>query len=192
MKRPFCTATALISVFILTTSLAIAQTTAPLDTKKLTSIGKYVNSAEAYHMWKSNPDKVNILDVRTPEEYTFIGHAAAAHNVPSKVWTGKFDPASKDFTLDDNPEFEARVKKLFSPDDTILVMCRSGQRSAVAVNRLAKAGFKNAYNILDGFEGDKVSDKSNPNYGKRMLDGWKNSPAPWTYDLDPKLVYEGN
>jgi rhodanese-related sulfurtransferase len=64
-----------------------------------------------------------------------------------------------------------------------------GGRSAKCINRLAKAGFKTVYNIVDGFEGDKVSDKNDPNYGKRTKNGWKNSGAPWTYDLDPKLMY---
>ena len=40
-----------------------------------------------------------------------------------------------------NPDFIDHVKERFKPDDTILVMCRSGGRSAMAVNMLAKAGF---------------------------------------------------
>jgi rhodanese-related sulfurtransferase len=37
-------------------------------------------------------------------------------------------------------------------------MCRSGDHSALAVNALAKAGFVNVYNIIDGMEGDKMND----------------------------------
>ncbi len=36
-----------------------------------TSLGLYVTGKEAYTMWKANPEQVNILDVRTFEEYTF-------------------------------------------------------------------------------------------------------------------------
>ena len=68
-------------------------------------------------------------------------------------------------------------------------MCRSGGRSAFAVNMLSKAGFKNVYNIIDGFEGDKVKNPNSYFNGKRLVNGWKNSGAPWTYDLDPKLMY---
>jgi rhodanese-related sulfurtransferase len=39
------------------------------------------------------------------------------------------------------------------PDDMLLVICRSGGRSAMAINALAKAGFKNVYNIIEGMEG---------------------------------------
>jgi rhodanese-related sulfurtransferase len=68
-------------------------------------------------------------------------------------------------------------------------MCRSGHRSAASIEKLAKAGFKNVYNIYDGFEGDKVKDKNDPNYGKRTIKGWRNAGAPWTYDLDINLMY---
>ena len=87
-----------------------------------------------------------------------------------------------------NKDFIAHVKERFTPDDTILVMCRSGGRSAMAVNALAKAGFTQVHNIIDGFEGDKVEDPESVYHGKRMRNGWKNA-APWTYDLDPQLVW---
>lgn len=57
----------------------------------------------------------------------------------------------------------------------------------MAVNQLAAAGFKNVYNITDGFEGDKVEDPDSVFFGKRMRNGWKNS-APWTYGIDPEKI----
>ena len=74
-----------------------------------------------------------------------------------------------------------------APTDVSLVMCRSGGSSAMAVNALAAAGFKNAYNIVDGVEGDKVHDPNSVFDGKRMRNGWKNS-APWVYSIDPEKV----
>lgn len=171
------------------TSIAAADSVVPKDDKKKTEAGKYVTAADAYAMWKANPDKIKVVDCRLPQEYVFVGHAPMAYNIPSKVWTGKWDPEKKDYVLEDNPAFETHAKKLFSLNDTILVMCRSGHRSAASVNRLTKAGFTNVYNITDGFEGDKVSDEESFFKGKRMKNGWKNSCVPWTYDLDPQLVY---
>lgn len=168
---------------------AFGQTPAPKDERKHTTAGKYATSVEAYEMWKAAQDKVKVLDVRTPEEYVYVGHPPMAFNVPSKVWSGKFNAEKKDYDLDDNADFEAQVKKLFPPDTTLVVLCRSGHRSAAAVNRLTRAGFTNVYNIVDGFEGDKISDEDSYNKGKREKNGWKNSTAPWTYDLDAKLVY---
>ncbi len=67
-------------------------------------------------------------------------------------------------------------------------MCRSGGRSAMAVNLLAKAGFTNVYNIIDGMEGDTVDDPASVFQGQRLKNGWKNSGSPWTYDLTPERM----
>jgi rhodanese-related sulfurtransferase len=189
MKRKMLFFITALVVFLAFVSLAIAQTSAPSDERKRTEAGKYVTALQAYEMWKANPDKVKILDCRTPEEYVFVGHAPMAYNIPSKVWIGKWNAEKKDYDLPDNSDFESEAKKKFSADDPILVMCRSGHRSAASVNRLTKAGFKNVYNIFDGFEGDKIKDAESYYDGKRMKNGWRNCGAPWTYDLDPKLLY---
>jgi len=47
-----------------------------------TTLGLYATPREAYDMWKANPVKVHIIDVRTSEEYTFVGHADMARNIP--------------------------------------------------------------------------------------------------------------
>ena len=173
-------------------SMVWAETPAPKDERKHTTIGKYVTSVEAYEMWKANPGKIKIFDVRTPEEYVFVGHAPMAINSPSMLWTGKWNAEKKDFPLESNADFEALVKQKAGVDDMIMIMCRSGHRSAAAVNRLAKAGFTNAYNIVDGFEGDVISDEDSYDKGKRAKNGWKNSPAPWTYQLESELIYSGS
>jgi hypothetical protein len=87
--------------------------------------------------------------------------------------------------MEPNPGFVSRVKELFKPEDTILAMCRSGGRSAMAVDLLAKSGFKNVYNVTDGMEGDTVEDPESVFRGQRIKNGWKNSGLPWTYELDP-------
>jgi rhodanese-related sulfurtransferase len=74
------------------------------------------------------------------------------------------------------------------PNDTLMVMCRSGGRSAIAVNFLAQAGFKHAYNITDGMEGDAVVDPTSIFQGQRLVNGWKNSGCPWTYKLTPERM----
>jgi hypothetical protein len=58
----------------------------------------------------------------------------------------------------------------------------------MAINLLAKSGFKYLYNIVDGMEGDMVKDSENLYYMKRMKNGWKNSGTPWTYDINPEQV----
>jgi rhodanese-related sulfurtransferase len=156
---------------------------------KQTVLGLYITAAEAYQRWKADPDNVKIIDVRTPEEYVFVGHPEMAWNVPLKFLAYEWDAAKGKSVMKTNPDFVAQVKRIVKPTDTVLVTCRSGQRSGPAVNLLAEAGIKEAYSVIDGVEGDKVSDPENVFHGKRMKNGWKNSGLPWTYDLDPKLMY---
>ena len=152
---------------------------------KQTALGLYVTAKEAYEKWHADPENVNILDVRTPEEYIFIGHAEMAWNIPLTFQTYEWDASKGHFSEKSNPDFLAQVKELFAPEDTILITCRSGGRSAIAVNLLAENGFKNAYTITDGMEGDMVKDPESLYNGKRMKNGWKNSGVPWTYTIDP-------
>lgn len=160
-----------------------------LPKSKQTDLGLYITAKEAYEQWKLNPDHIKILDCRTPEEYAFVGHASMAYNVPGRFFAYKFDNEKNAPVMIDNPDFLKEVNMKFKPDDTIFVMCRSGGRSAESVNILAKAGFKNVFNIIDGFEGDTIKDPGSYFDGKRMRNGWKNSGAPWTYKLDIRLMY---
>jgi rhodanese-related sulfurtransferase len=156
--------------------------------RKQTCLGNYVTAQEAYDMWKAAPGRVHIIDVRTPEEYVFVGHAEMARNIPILFVKHEWNADINEFAVEPNPDFISEVKRLFAPTDTLLVMCRSGDRSALAVNALAKAGFVNVYNIIDGMEGDKVDDPGSTHHGKRMKNGWKNCGSPWTYNVNPELT----
>jgi rhodanese-related sulfurtransferase len=156
-----------------------------LPKEKQTALGLYVTAKEAYEKWQASPDKVKIFDVRTPEEFIFVGHPTMAWKIPVAAQTWQWDAAKKQFPLKPLPDFVSRVKEVAKPSDTILVTCRSGGRSAIAVNMLAQAGFKNVWNIVDGFEGDRVEDAESVFHGMPMRNGWKNSGCPWTYDLTP-------
>lgn len=158
-----------------------------LPKEKQTTLGLYLTSAQAYEKWKATPDKVKVIDVRTPEEYGFVGHPEMAWNVPIAFVSYERVNGKTEYGAKMNPDFIGEIKKLAGPTDTLLLMCRSGGRSAMAVNQLAAAGYKNAYNITDGFEGDKVDDPQSVFLGKRMKNGWKNS-VPWTYSIDPEMI----
>jgi len=154
-----------------------------------TNLGLYVTSAQAYEMWKADPERIKILDVRSPEEYWMVGHAEMARNIPVAFVKYKWNFERDEYFAEPNQEFLSSVKNVFSPTDTILVTCRSGERSALAVNILANGGFVNVYNIIDGFEGDKVNDPENVYHGKRMKNGWRNSGLPWTYHMNQDLIW---
>ena len=161
------------------------DTNANLPAAKQTALGLYVTAKEAYERWRASPDKVKILDVRTPEEFMWVGHAPMAWLVPLLAVTYVWDDAKKQFPARPLPDFVDRVRKLATPDETLMVMCRSGGRSAMAVNQLAQAGFKHVYNITDGMEGDAVKDVDSVFVGQRLRNGWKNAGCPWTYEIAP-------
>ena len=163
-------------------------TTIDLPEAKRTTLGLYVTSAEAYEMWKTAPETVKILDVRTPEEFIFVGHAEMAWNIPAFLQTYEWETSTRRFSMKPEPEFMTKVKQVLKPTDTILVTCRSGGRSAMAVNQLAAAGFTKVYNITDGVEGDPVDDPASVFHGKHVRNGWKNSGLPWTFSVDPKRM----
>ncbi len=164
-----------------------ADTSTPENPKKQTLAGKYLNAQEAYYKWLQKKD-IKVLDVRSAAEYVLTGHATMAVNIPVREWTGKYDMAKKDAVFAENPDFLKQFKARFKPEDEIFMMCRSGSRGAEAVNIAFKEGYQNVWNIVDGFEGDKVRDKDSYFDGKRMRNGWKNSGAPWTYDINPELT----
>lgn len=160
--------------------LSLADSSPPKE--KQTVLGMYLTAKEAYEKHAADPVSMHLLDVRTPGEYVFVGHAPTAVNIPVLFLTPGITPENKP-VMPSNGNFVAEVEKRYKKTDTILVMCRSGGRSAAAVNKLAAAGYANVYNIVDGFEGD--ADER----GLRTINGWKNSGAPWTYKLDPNLAY---
>lgn len=168
---------------------AAASASQELPAKKMTSLGLYVNAQKAYSMWKSNPVDVVIIDCRTPEEYVFVGHAPMAHNIPLKLMTTIWDEKKNNYKTDVNPDFVEEIKKRFNKNQTLILMCRSGSRSAKGTDLLAEAGYKNVYTVTDGFEGDKVKDPNSYFKGRRMLNGWKNSGNPWTYSCEKDLMY---
>jgi len=150
---------------------------------KQTVLGLYVTAKEAYEKWKAEPEKVKIIDVRTPEEFLFVGVPTMAWKIPVAAQSYEWDAEKKQFPMKPLMDFAARVQTVAKPGETIMVMCRSGGRSAIAVNFLAKAGFKNVYNIIDGMEGDVNGDSESVAQAQPLKDGWKNSGCPWTKQL---------
>jgi rhodanese-related sulfurtransferase len=91
-------------------------------------------------------DNVQLVDVRTPEEYS-TGFIANAQNI--------------DYF---SPTFDEDIKKL-DKEKPVIVYCKSGGRSAKCSEKLLKAGFVKIYNLEGGItewkhEGLKIN---NPN-----------------------------
>ncbi|MBF0587964.1 MAG: sulfurtransferase [Magnetococcales bacterium] len=170
-----------------------------LPKKKQVSSRQYLTSIQAYAMKKATIDgkadvkPVLFLDVRTRAELNFLGTPTVTDaNIPFKVMSYIYNPAKKSYKLSVNPNFLFHVEDLLSkkglPRDTaIILICRSGGRSATAANLLYSAGIKNVYTVVDGYEGDTA--KAGPMRGMRVVNGWKNSGMPWTYRLKQEHIY---
>jgi rhodanese-related sulfurtransferase len=159
-----------------------------LPKEKQTTLGLYVTAKEAYAKWQAAPDSIKIIDVRTPEEFLFVGHPTVAWKIPVFAQSYEWNAEKQQFPMKPLPDFVARVSGIAKPDDTLMVMCRAGGRGAIAANMLAQAGFKNVYNIVDGMEGDATGDSESVAKAQPKTDGWLNSGCPWTKKLTPERM----
>jgi rhodanese-related sulfurtransferase len=158
---------------------------------KRTPLGLYLTSKEAYDMKKEKGDAVFFVDVRSKAEAVFLGMPTVADallpleefNGESAPWNDKGNAYSSDMNLDFVPQMDALLKsKGLDKHATIVLMCRSGSRSALATGLLAKYGYDHIYSVIDGYEGDVV--KEGPQAGQRAVNGWRNAGLPWSYKLD--------
>ena len=184
-------------------SLSLAADWAPgsTDWDKLPEVKKskhalYLTPQQAYDMKKANPKGVAFFDVRTRAEAMYVGwptdadalipyveHPELMTEWDDKRFMYKLEP-NQDFV----PEVERRLKEMgLGKDATIILVCRSGDRSSKAQDRLQTAGYNKVYGIAEGVEGDTVKD--GPKVGQRAVNGWKNANLPWTYKLDKTKMY---
>jgi rhodanese-related sulfurtransferase len=117
----------------------------------------------AQELIESQPEAV-FIDVRSEMEHMFVGHPLGSVLIP---WID-----GPDWEI--NPNFVSQVKKMASTDRPVILICRSGKRSVDAGLALEKAGLKNVYNVLHGFEGD-LDDRHHRN----AQNGWRFEGLPW-------------
>ena len=168
---------------------------------------KDILSIEAYDMLNTVPNTY-LIDVRTRTEYQFIGHPPMAYLFPYFFLTNKLAKKGESWIYqfnDKNKSFMEEMSKQFQKTNNLLIICRDGIRSILAARELIKNGFKNIYNVKDGFEGPlfpcfedenkhkfyRQLAKRNkiPTYNNRRFYGWQWWGLPWTYDIDIKYIY---
>ena len=120
---------------------------------------------EAYRLFSTHGAK--IIDVRSRVEYDYIGRVPETPLISWKHWPGN----------EPNPNFLAELGAQCSTGDIVLFLCRSGVRSHTTAALAAEAGFSQAFNILEGFEGDLDQ------HGQRgKIGGWRKAGLPWIQD----------
>lgn len=142
------------------------------------AIERNIDAVTAYRM--STIQLIPLVDVRTAQEYQFAGHVPDSINIPA-FERGEWDEYMRAFDLDANPDFVTEFAERF-PDreDTVIIMCRSGHRSVLAIALLVQAGYANLYHLWEGFEGLATRDKDMLSGGTKIMDGWKNRGLPCT------------
>lgn len=153
-----------------------------LAKKKINEPGRYITAEESIALLAERED-VALVDVRSPAETMLVGYPTAADvNIPFKMIDPEypFNARKGRYMMMDNPDFLNGMKTFIAESNpsAVLIICRSGGRSARAVDALADAGIETpAYTVVDGFEGDMSAD------GKRSVNGWKNAGGAWTYKV---------
>jgi rhodanese-related sulfurtransferase len=124
-----------------------------------------LSPAEAWTLFQRG-DAV-LVDVRTAEELKYVGRVPEAHHV---AWqTGA--------ALIKNPRFLKELEQKVPKAGNVLLLCRSGKRSAAAAETATKAGFLNVFNVREGFEGEKDESHHRGEEG-----GWRRQGLPWVQD----------
>jgi len=129
-----------------------------------------ITPQEAWDMLENDKDAV-LVDVRTDAEWSYVGITdLSAIGKETQFIAWKVFPS-----MDVNPGFVAGVEAV-SPnkDAPVLSICRSGVRSISSSKALTEAGFTKAYNVTEGFEGDK-----DPSDHRGSVGGWKVRGLPW-------------
>ena len=156
----------------------------------------YLTAREAHDIYTREPARTLFLDVRTRAEAMYVGVPSDAdalvpyveHQEVMTDWDDRRGMYQLMANSDFLTEAETRLKqKGLTKTDRVILICRSGDRSAHAADLLANAGYTRVYSVVDGFEGDAAKD--GPKAGQRIVNGWKNAGLPWSYKLDKAKMY---
>lgn len=198
MKRFSC-----VAALILLASVAQAQEWtagtadwARLPELKRSKLNLYLTPRQAYDTLVREGSRTLFLDIRTRAEAMYLGMPTLADAlVPyvehQEVMTD-WDDKRNIYVLEPNVEFPQEVErrlqeKGLTKGDRVILICRSGDRSARAADLLEMRGFKQVYSIAEGFEGDMG--KEGAAAGRRAVNGWKNAGLPWSYKLDKAKMW---
>lgn len=128
----------------------------------------YAGSVTPQQAWAlHHAGEAVLVDVRTNEERKFVGHVPGTLHVAWATGT----------SLTRNPRFVRELEAKAGKGAALVLLCRSGNRSAQAAEAAAKAGFAHVFNVSEGFEGEL--DEA----GHRGLrNGWRFHGLPWVQE----------
>ena len=125
--------------------------------------GGALTPAEAHEVWRNAPG-AKLVDVRTRAEWDYVGRIPGAVEIEIVTYPGGRP----------NPGFMAELESKVDKAAPVLFICRSGGRSHNAAMLAAQAGYT-AYNVLEGFEGDRDAGGH-----RNTVGGWRAAGLPWS------------
>lgn len=131
---------------------------------QVTPAASYAGDIPAALAWQwVQAGEAVLVDVRTDAERAWVGQVPGAIAAQWKLWPG----------MAANPNFDAQLQAAVPTGGKVVLLCRSGVRSVAAATRAAQLGME-AYNILEGFEGDVDANGHRGN-----TSGWRKQGLPW-------------
>ena len=118
--------------------------------------------AEAHALMQKG---AKLVDVRTHAELQYVGSVPGSDSIE---WNSFPDGRR-------NPAFLEQLAEAVRKDEPVMFLCRSGVRSHSAAIAANEAGWTEAYNVLEGFEGDKDAAGH-----RNVVGGWRKAGLPWT------------
>jgi rhodanese-related sulfurtransferase len=118
--------------------------------------------AEAHALMEQG---AKLVDVRTKPEVLYVGKVPGSLALEWQTYPGNRP----------NPEFLGELAAAVGKEEPVMFMCRSGARSHAVAEAATRAGWRECYNILEGFEGDKDG-----NGHRSSVGGWRKAGLPWT------------
>ena len=119
---------------------------------------------EAFDMMQQDP-AADLVDVRSRAELELVGRVPQATHIEWAFYPGMVA----------NAEFAEQLQALIDKNQTIIFMCRTGVRSHNAAMVAQQLGYRNVFNMLEGFEGEANAFKQ-----RTLINGWKHAGLPWS------------
>jgi len=117
--------------------------------------------AEAHALMQAG---AKLVDVRTKPELLYVGKIPGSVTVEWQTYPGSRP----------NPEFIGELAAAVGKEQPVMFICGSGARSNGAAEAATQAGWRECYNVLEGFEGDKDSEQH-----RNTVGGWRKAGLPW-------------
>ena len=126
-----------------------------------------LSPAETLALLELDPS-ARLVDVRTRAELDWVGRPQIPSDQYVHIEWSRYPGAVP------NVAFVDQLREIAEPGTTLVFLCRSAARSKHAAKAATAAGFSKAYDVLEGFEGDKDADGH-----RKSVAGWCFRGLPW-------------